>query len=64
MAANNAIRVSDINFDQIKTNLKAFLSDQSEFSDYDFNSSTMSVLLDLHYYKTYYNAFNINMVDM
>ena len=38
MAANNAIRVSDINFDQIKTNLKSFLSDQNEFSDYDFES--------------------------
>ena len=62
MAANNAIRVSDINFDQIKTNLKSFLSDQSEFSDYDFESSTMSVLLDLLSYNTYYNAFYLNMV--
>ena len=62
MAANNAIRVSDINFDQIKTNLTAFLSDQSEFSDYDFESSTMSVLLDLLSYNTYYNAFYLNMV--
>ena len=62
MAANNAIRVSDINFDQIKTNLKSFLSDQNEFSDYDFESSTMSVLLDLLSYNTYYNAFYLNMV--
>lgn len=62
MAANNAIRVSDINFDQIKTNLKAFLSDQTEFLDYDFESSTMSVLLDLLSYNTYYNAFYLNMV--
>lgn len=62
MAANNAIRVSDINFDQIKTNLKAFLSDQNEFSDYDFESSTMSVLLDLLSYNTYYNAYYLNMV--
>ena len=62
MAANNAIRVSDINFDQIKANLKAFLSDQNEFSDYDFESSTMSVLLDLLSYNTYHNAFYLNMV--
>ena len=62
MAANNAIRVSDINFDQIKTNLKSFLSDQNEFSDYDFESSTMSVLLDLLSYNTYHNAFYLNMV--
>ena len=62
MAANNAIRVSDINFDQIKTNLKSFLSDQNEFSDYDFESSTLSVLLDLLAYNTYYNAFYLNMV--
>lgn len=62
MAANNAIKVSDINFDQIKTNLKSFLSDQNEFSDYDFESSTMSVLLDLLAYNTYYNSFYLNMV--
>ena len=62
MAANNAIRVSDINFDQIKSNLKAFLSDQNEFSDYDFESSTLSVLLDLLAYNTYHNAFYLNMV--
>ena len=62
MAANNAIRVSDINFDQIKANLKAFLSDQNEFSDYDFESSTVSVLLDLLAYNTYHNAFYLNMV--
>lgn len=62
MAANNAIRVSDINFDQIKTNLKSFLSDQTEFSDYDFESSSMSVLLDLLSYNTYYNSFYLNMV--
>ena len=62
MAANNAIRVSDINFDQIKANLKAFLSDQNEFSDYDFESSTLSILLDLLAYNTYHNAFYLNMV--
>lgn len=62
MPANNVIEVSDINFDQIKTNLKSFLSDQNEFSDYDFDSSTMSILLDLLSYNTYYNAFYLNMV--
>jgi len=62
MAANNAIRVSDINFDQIKNNLKSFLSDQNEFSDYDFESSSLSVLLDLLAYNTYHNAFYLNMV--
>lgn len=62
MAANNALRLTDINFDTIKANLKAFLSSQSQFSDYSFDSSTMSILLDLLSYNTYYNAFYLNMV--
>ncbi len=62
MPANNVLRVSDINFDTIKSNLKTFLSDQDKFIDYDFDSSTLSILLDLLSYNTYYNAMYLHMV--
>ena len=62
MAANNIIKVTDLDFDTIKSNLKGFLSSQSEFKDYDFESSTIQILLNLLAYNTYYNAFYLNMV--
>ena len=56
------LRVAELDFDQIKTNLKAFLKAQSEFSDYDFEGSSLSVLVDLLAYNTHYNAYYANMV--
>ena len=62
--ADNAskLAVSDLDFDNIKTNLKQFLGDQNEFADYNFDASAMSVLLDLLAYNTHYNAFYLNMI--
>ena len=62
MAANNALQLSSINFDGIKDNLKAFLQNQTELEDYDYESSTMQILLNLLSYNTYMNAFYLNMV--
>lgn len=62
MAANNIIKVTDLDFDTIKTNLTSFLSSQAEFKDYDFEASTMQVLLNLLAYNTYYNSFYLNMI--
>lgn len=62
MPANNAIKVTDLDFDSIKSNLKNFLSNQKEFQDYNFESSTISTLLNLLSYNTYMNAFYTNMV--
>ncbi len=56
------LRVSELDFGAIKSNLKNFLGDQNEFADYDFDGSAMSVLLDLLAYNTHYNAFYLNMV--
>ena len=56
MATN--LKVTELDFDQIKTNLKNFLKTQSEFNDYDFDGSGMSVLLDVLAYNTHYNAMN------
>ena len=60
--ASNKFIVSDLDFDTIKLNLKAFLQDQPEFSDYNFEGSGFSVLLDTLAYNTHYLGFNANMV--
>ena len=60
--ASNKFVVSDLDFDAIKSNLKAFLQDQPEFSDYNFEGSGFSVLLDTLAYNTHYLGFNANMV--
>ena len=60
--ASNKFVVSDLDFDTIKSNLKAFLQDQPEFSDYNFEGSGFAVLLDTLAYNTHYLGFNANMV--
>ena len=45
--ADSKLKVTELDFDAIKTNLKAFLKGQSEFSDYNFEGSGLSVLLDV-----------------
>ena len=62
MAANSAIRVTDLNFNQIKNNLKTFLRAKPEFTDYDFEGSGLSNLLDLLAYNTYQQSIYVNMV--
>jgi len=63
MASNKStLNVSELNFDDIKTSLKTYLRSQTEFSDYDFDSSTLSILLDVLAYNTYHNSFYLNMV--
>ena len=63
MAVNTLgkLEITDLDFDTIKTNLKTYLKGQSEFTDYDFEGSGMSVLLDTLAYNTHYNAFMANM---
>ena len=54
MATN--LNVTELDFDQIKDNLKNFMKSQSKFKDYDFDGSGLSVLLDILAYNTHYNA--------
>ena len=54
--------VTELDFAQIKNNLKNFLRDQSEFTDFDFEASGMSVLLDILAYNTHYMAYYNNMI--
>jgi len=56
MASN--LNVTELDFEQIKQNLKNFLKQQNEFNDYDFEGSGLSVLLDVLAYNTHYNALN------
>lgn len=56
------LRVTELDFDTIKNNLKNFLNQQSEFTDYDFEGSGLSILLDILAYNTHYNAYYLNMV--
>lgn len=48
--------VTELDFDQIKTNIKTYLQSQEQFNDYDFDGSGLSVLLDILAYNTHYNA--------
>ena len=56
------LNVTELDFDNIKLNLKTFLKQQDEFTDYDFEGSGMSVLIDLLAYNTHYNAVYANML--
>ena len=56
------LRIAELDFDQIKTNLKTYLNAQTEFTDYDFEGSGLSTLLDILAYNTHYNAYLANMV--
>lgn len=56
------LQVTELDFDDIKDNLKIFLKAQTKFKDYDFEGSGMSILLDTLAYNTHYLAFNTNMV--
>ena len=56
------LNVTELDFDSIKTNLRNFLRQQTEFQDYDFEGSGLSVLLDILAYNTHYNAYYLNMI--
>ena len=54
MASN--LNVTELDFDQIKDNLKNYLKNQDQFNDFNFEGSSLSVLLDVLAYNTHYNA--------
>lgn len=60
--ANGFLTTSELDFQNYKSSLKTFLSQQDTFKDYDFEGSNMSVLLDLLAYNTYMNGVYLNMV--
>lgn len=56
------IRITELDFDNIKNNLKSYLSSQDQFKDFNFDGSGMSILMDLLAYNTHYQSFYANMV--
>ena len=62
MARQHRLDISELDFENIKSSLKRFLSNQTQFKDYDFEGSSMAVLLDLLSYNTHYLAYNANFV--
>ena len=53
---------TSLDFDEIKVQIKDFLRSNSNFSDFDFEGSNFSVLIDALAYNTYINSFNANLV--
>ena len=60
--AKGKVEITDLDFDAVKSNFQTFLSQQSQFTDYNFEGSGMSVLMDLLAYNTHYLAFHANML--
>ena len=55
-------QVANLDFEDIKQALRDYLRAQTDFTDYDFEGSALSTLIDTLAYNTYYTAFNTNMV--
>ena len=57
------VNFTNLDFDQIKTSIKDYLRSNSNFTDYDFEGSTLSTIIDLLAYNTYISSYNANMVS-
>ena len=57
------VNFTDLDFDQIKTSLKDYLRENSNFTDYDFEGSNLSSIIDVLAYNTYINSYNANMIS-
>lgn len=62
MAINGTKKITELDFEEIRTNLQTYLESQDRFKDYDFNGSGLSILLDTLAYNTHYQAYYTNMV--
>lgn len=58
---SSKIQVADLDFEDISKNLKSYLKGQNKFKDYDFDGSTMSILIDLLAYASHIGAVNTNI---
>ena len=57
------VNFANLDFDQIKTSIKDYLRSNSNFTDYDFEGSNLSVIIDVLAYNTYITSYNANMVS-
>ena len=56
------VNYANLDFDQIKTSIKDYIRSNSNFTDYDFEGSNLSTLIEVHAYNTYITSNNANMV--
>ena len=56
------VNFSNLDFDQIKSQIKSYLRTNSDFTDFDFDGSNFSILLDTLAYNTYISSYNANML--
>ena len=56
------VNFAKLDFDQVKTTLKEYLQSNSNFTDYNFEGSNLSTVLDVLAYNTYITSYNANMV--
>lgn len=61
-SSSTKLNISELDFDAIKSALQTYLSSQSEFTDYNFAGSGLSVLLNILSYNTHYLSYYLNMV--
>jgi hypothetical protein len=57
------VNFTNLDFDQIKTSIKDYLRSNSNFTDYDFEGSNLSSLIDVLAYNTYISSYNANMIS-
>ena len=57
------VNFSNLDFDEVKTSLKEYIRANSTFTDYDFEGSNISSIIDLLAYNTYITSYNANMVS-
>jgi hypothetical protein len=57
------VNFANLDFDQIKTSIKDYLRSNSNFTDYDFEGSNLSAIIDVLAYNTYITSYNANMVS-
>ena len=56
------VNFSNVDFDQIKESIKDYLRANSNFTDYDFEGSNLSAIIDTLAYNTYISSYNANMI--
>jgi len=57
------VNFTNLDFDQIKTSIKDYLRSNSNFTDYDFEGSNLSTIVDVLAYNTYISSYNANMIS-
>ena len=57
------VNFANLDFDQIKVSIKDYLRANSKFTDYDFEGSNLSSIIDILAYNTYITSYNANMVS-